>query len=364
MTEKPRFYQLQEKAVSQKELYWRELINRYLFDINRFFEPVFMTGAKGIKKEAAEFSGIQVEDLKGLNLANFHFGHYEDKTQKQIYDQHGENGGITPFRRDATSPPVVLELATDKARGVIKTHEVVLSELTRILPVKIEEFKRQFPQFAQKSQEEIIQALIANDSDIGSLFLILQKTGKFFTADSTWGLYFPEGTSITTDHQDEGIELIHKPKDPNILIGLLEQRVNTGVHLRSISGRIDVEYRYDVKLGRVMPFFRKRMIVVDYEKITRENIRFIEFVRNAIDYQKDYALGLSSADLTRMLEEFGLNGRKIKILIYDYTDNEGGDKNYIVSEDKNKKPEVQEFELSFNEANYSQIVALSLGIIP
>ncbi|MCS6956399.1 MAG: hypothetical protein NZM02_00935, partial [Patescibacteria group bacterium] len=199
MAEKPRFYQLQEKAISQEELDWRELINRYLFDINRFFEPVFMTGAKGIKKEAAEFFGIQVEDLKGLkkDLVNFHFGHYEDRTQKQIYDQHGENGGITPFRRDATSPPVVLELATDKARGVIKTHEAVLSELTRTLPVKIEEFKRQFPKFAQKNQKEIIQALIANDPDMGSLFLILQKTGKFFTGDSVWGLYFSEGSSIT-----------------------------------------------------------------------------------------------------------------------------------------------------------------------
>ncbi|MCX7881467.1 MAG: hypothetical protein N2482_03100, partial [Patescibacteria group bacterium] len=265
------------------------------------------------------------------------------------------------FRRDATSPPVGLELATDKARGVIDTHEAILSRLIKILPVKIEEFKRQFPKFAQKSQEEIIQALIANDSDIRSLFLILQKTGKFFTADSAWGLYFPEGNSITADHQDERIELIHKPKDPNTLINLLEQRVNTGVHLRSISGRVDVEYRYDVKSGRVEPFFRKRMIVVDYGEITRE---IIEFVRNAIDHQKDYALGLSSADLTRMSEEFGLNGRKVKISIYDYTDNEGGDKDYIVSEDKNKKPEVQEFELSFDAANYAQIVALSLGIIP
>lgn len=342
----------------------RFLIESYLFDFSRHQEkPYFITGANGIKKEIASRYGLKVYNLG--EASNFNNHDYEEKTQRQIYDEHGENGGITPFRRSKNSPPVVVELSIDKAREKLEIRGKIMEEFLRILSKKIENFKqekRQCGDFRDFSEREIIQALISTDPDLKSLFLILEKTQKFFTTDSVWAIHYPDSQTITNDPLIDNTDLVHKPKDPEKLLEILSEKASQGSHLRSISGITYVEWVYNPETGGFEPRFRKRMVVVDYGEINND---LIEFISNSIHHQPDNAMGLSSVDLMRESTRFGLNGRRVRITIYDYTDQESGDEDYRVSPERNKNPEVvYNGELTIDSTNYSQIIALSLGIIP
>lgn len=341
----------------------RFLIERNLFDFSRYQEkPYFITGTNGIKRQTASEFGFEVFSLAE---AKEHYpNNHEERTQKQIYEEHGENGGITPFRRSKDSPPVVLELATDKAREKLAIREAVFEEFLKILPRKIQEFKRRFFKAKNLSDEEILPILIANDPDLRSFFLILQKTQKFFTTDSAWAFFSPDSQTITPDFLGDKTDLVHKPRDNDELLELLNEKISQGSHLQSISGVVNVEFSYDHLTGLFVPKFKKRMIIVDYGEIDES---LVEFVSNSICSQPDNAMGLSSADLMRESSIFGLSGRKVRVRIYDYTDNVDNtkeDTDFRVSKKTNENPKIEEFELTIDSSNYQIIIALSLGIIP
>lgn len=356
---------IKEKRFNPEKQRLRFLIELYLYNLSRYRnKPYFITGANGIKKEIALRYGLEVYNLG--EARNFYDHDHEEKTQRQIYDEHGENGGITPFRRSKNSPPVVVELSTDKAKEKLAIREKVIEEFLKILQKKIEDFrqKKHYRDFRRDflEEEDFFQALISTDSDLKRLFLILEKTQKFFTTDSVWGIHSPDSQTITTDPLSDNTDFVHKPKDPEELLKILSEKASQGSHLHSISGVTSVEWVYNLETGNFEPRFRKRMVVVDYREI---NKRLIEFISNLIHIQSGYAMGLSSVDLIRESPRFGLNGRKVRIIIYDYTDQETGDKDYRVSLQRNKNPQiVYNGELTIDPTNYPQIIALSLGIIP
>jgi|GEM_PF-6504436 len=294
----------------------------------------------------------------------------EDKTQKEIYEEQGGMLGITPWRRNKNSTPFNLELAADKAKGLVVLRQQIEKDFFQKLNKKIKDFRFNHPQ-TNFSDKDIREFLIATDPQIKSLYLILNSLQDFYVVDSAWTIKMPDDFDLSTfginDPGGDGRFILHKPKD-NIksVSEILSKALKHGGRLTSTSGVVQVHME---KNGNIVT--NKKIVEVYFGEVAQDSINIIANMMEENSHK--HAGGFSVVDLFSRFSSVFL-GRKVKIRIEDYNQMNSG---ILVYNHQEKRTEdngpfhagrnpssIKEFEMNLTSENFLKIIALSLGIEP
>jgi predicted house-cleaning NTP pyrophosphatase (Maf/HAM1 superfamily) len=331
--------------------------------------PVLVTSSP-LRREIGENFGYPVLTVSGWVGDERKIFDLEDKTQKEIYEEQGGMVGITPWRRTKNSTPFNLELAADKAKGLVVLRQQIEKEFFQKLNKKIKDFRFNHPH-KNFSDKDIREFLIATDSEIKSLYLILNSLQDFYVVDSAWTIQMPDGFDLSTfgisDPGGDGRFILHKPKD-NIegVLKILSKALKHGGRLTSTSGVVQVHMQED---GTIVT--NKKMVEVDFGEITQDLINIIAHMMEENSHQ--HAGGFSVVDLFSRFSSVFL-GRKVKIRIEDYNQINSGLLIYNHQEQRTEDngpfhagrnpSSIKEFEITLTPENFLNIIALSLGIEP
>jgi hypothetical protein len=330
--------------------------------------PVLFTSSS-LRREIGEKFGYHVLTVSGWAGDKRKILDFEDKTQKEIYEEQGGMVGITSWRRTKNSTPFNLELAADKAKGLVVLRQQIEKEFFQQLNKKIKDFRFNHPH-KNFSDKDIREFLIATDSEIKSLYLILNSLQDFYVVDSAWTIKMPDGFDLSTfgisDPGGDGRFILHKPKD-NIksVSEILSKALKYGGSLTSTSGVVQVHMEEN---GNIVT--NKKIVEVDFGEVTQDLINIIANMMEENSHK--HAGGFSTIDLLSRYS-FVFLGRKVKTGIKDYNQNSG----ILVYNHQEQKTEdngpfhavrnpssIKEFEMTLTPENFLNIIALSLGIEP
>lgn len=325
--------------------------------------------SSSLRREIAEKFGYHVLTVSGWAGDERKIFDLEDKTQKEIYEEQGGMVGITPWRRNKNSTPFNLELAADKAKGLVVLRQEIGKEFFQKLNKKIEDFRFNHPH-TNFSNEDIRKVLIATDPEINYLYLILNSLQDFYVVDSAWTIKMPDGFDLSTfgisDSGGDGRFILHKPKD-NIksISEILSKALKYGGRLTSTSGVVQVHMQED---GTIVT--NKKVIEIDFGEVTQDLINIIANMMEENSHQ--HAGGFSTIDLLSYFSVFW--GGTVKIRIEDYNQMNFGILVYNHQEQKTEDngpfhagrnpSSIKEFEMTLTPENFLKIIALSLGIEP
>jgi|YNPMSStandDraft_2_1061718.scaffolds.fasta_scaffold08090_2 hypothetical protein len=331
--------------------------------------PVLFTSSS-LRREIGEKFGYRVLTVSGWAGDKRKILDFEDKTQKEIYEEQGGMVGITPWRRNKNSTPFNLELAADKAKGLVVLRQEIGKEFFQKLNKKIEDFCFNHPH-TNFSDKDIREFLIATDPEINSLYLILNSLQDFYVVDSAWTIKMPDGFDLSTfgisDPGGDRRFILHKPKD-NIksVSEILSKALKYEGRLTSTSGFLQVHMQED---GTIVT--NKKMVEVDFGEVTKDLINIIANMMEENSHK--HAGGFSVVDLLSRFSSVFL-GRKVKIRIEDYNQMNSGILVYNHQEQRTEDngpfhagrnpSSIKEFEMNLTPENFLKIIALSLGIEP
>jgi hypothetical protein len=274
--------------------------NPYLRD-QRNRLPYLATSAE-IKIEAARFSGLPYVLPNIFELIDH--SNAEDRTQEKAAN--GSHLAIMPPFREANSPLLPLEIATDKAR-----HAAV-----KIIPNELP-----FP--------------------------------SIVSLDSAWAT---DATPENLTDLPESVRLIQKPKDKRgaeLILTHFKERAKKGETLQSLSGICVVRI-----LDGGLFEFNQSLIIVDHGKLN-PNANW-EMLSNMLLVNHHYAGGFSSIDLYNSSLGLVVPNKFVRVAVL----NGGLRSNDRIPSFGSFIRRSSLFEISPDPANWPQIVALSLGIIP
>ena len=274
--------------------------NPYLRDqINGL--PSVVTSAE-IKIEAARSFGLPYAPPEIFKLIDH--GEVENGTQEKAAK--GSHPAIMPPFREANSPLLILEIATDKARHAA-------------------------------------EQIISNKLPFTSIVAL----------DSTWAT---DATPENLTDLPESVRLIQKPKDKRgveLIITHLKERAKKGETLQSLSGICVVRI-----LDGGLFEFNQSLIIVDHGKLN-PNPNW-DMLLNMLRVNHHYAGGFSSTDLYNYSLGLVLPNEFVRVMVL----NGGLRSNDRIPPLGSFIRKSSLFEISPDPANWPQIVGLSLGIIP
>lgn len=291
------------------------------FSRGYFNEKPILISSSSIRERIANFSHILIGSKyihpNIFAIINKEINKAEEKTQKRISEELSIQHSIFPPRRSTTSPIIMMELSTDKARAAIEVIQRL--QLTG-------QWKEEWGE---------IPTSIA-------------------TVDSAWAI------DLTPNNSDDIIDdavFIQKPKNKNgleLIIKNLKVAGQRGGHLQSVSGICVVKIGINRK-----PYFKHGLVVVDYGKIN-SNFDW-QKLANIIEGNGHFAGGFSTIHLFSSLENLIINeSGYVKVQLI--TGENQPDKR-IPSIEKLFKNQ-QTFEISFDKTNIENLIALSVGLIP
>ena len=276
--------------------------NPYLRDQINGLPPV-VTSAK-IKIEAARSSGLPYVSPEIFELIDH--GKAEDRTQEKAARGSRSHPAIMPPFREANSPLLILEIATDKARHAA-------------------------------------EQIISNKLRFTSIVAL----------DSTWAT---DATPENLTDLPESVRLIQKPKDKRgveLIITHLKERAEKEETLQSLSGICVVRI-----LDGGFLEFNQSLIIVDHGKLN-PNANW-DMLLNMLRVNHHYAGGFSSIDLYNSSLGLVVPNKFVRVMVL----NGGLRNNDRIPLLGSFIRRSYLFEISRDPANWPQIVGLSLGIIP
>jgi hypothetical protein len=265
--------------------------------------PYLVTSAE-IKKEAARSFGLPCVRDGIFELIDH--GEVENRTQEKAAKDSRSHPAIMPPFREANSPFLPLEIATDKARHA--ANEIILKQLP-------------------------LTSIVA--------------------LDSTWAT---DATPENLTDLPESVRLIQKPKDKigvELILTHLKERAKKGETLQSLSGICEVRI-----LDRGFLEFNQSLIIVDHGKLN-PNANW-DMLLNMLRVNHHYAGGFSSIDLYSSSLGLVVPNEFVRVMVL----NGGLRSNDRIPPLGSFIRRSSLFEISPDPANWPQIVALSLGIIP
>jgi len=274
--------------------------NPYLSDQGNGL-PYLATSA-GIKIEAARSFGLPYVSPDIFELIDH--SNVEDRTQEKAAN--GSHPAIMPPFREANSPLLILEIATDKARHVA-------------------------------------EQIISNKLPFTSIVAL----------DSVWAT---DATPENLTDLPESVRLIQKPKDKRgaeLIITHLKKRAENRETLQSLSGICVVRI-----LDGGLFEFNQSLIIVDYGKLN-PNAKW-DMLLNMLRVNHHYAGGFSSTDLYNSSLGLVVPNEFVRVMVL----NGGLRSNDRIPPLGSFIRRSSLFEISPDPANWPQIVGLSLGIIP
>jgi hypothetical protein len=274
--------------------------NPYLRD-QRNRLPYLATSA-GIKIEAARFFGLPY--VSPNIFESIDHSNVEDRTQEKAAN--GYHSAIMPPFREANSPLLILEIATDKARHAA-------------------------------------EQIISNKLPFTSIVSL----------DSTWAT---DATPENLTDLPESVRLIQKPKNKRgaeLILTHLKERAEKEESLQSLSGICVVRI-----LDGGLFEFNQSLIIVDYGKLN-PNANW-EMLSNMLLVNHHYAGGFSSTDLYNSSLELVVPNEFVRVMVL----NGGLRSNDRIPPLGSFIRKSSLFEISPDPANWPQIVGLSLGVIP
>lgn len=261
--------------------------------------PLLVTGS-AIRREVAKACGIPLIPEDQLGETN------HGEAEERIKGQLDGNGVVTPSKRGNGSPPLPVEIATDKATAVFK---------------------------------HFLEQLKVGSTDIPS------SVGAI---DSTWGI-----DPTPDNHWDYSrTQLLHKPNGKGSIEGIVEQFImgaSQGAHFQSTSGICII--------GLPRCNYRQYLMVVDFGPLNPE----FDWpsLANLISKNPNHAAGLSTPDLFNRFPDLVKMPPFVRVDIVSFGER---DNKYIPRGGFFNSSAI--LELSSDPVNLPFLVAMSVGLIP
>lgn len=270
----------------------------------------------------------------------------EETTQKRIIEENGIHHAIFPPFRSKLSPPVILELATDKAEAAMRVIAGKIKEREE----KVAKLVKDYGRSINYTKEEIKASIAATYAEYGYL------PEAIAAVDSAWAI------DLTPDNPDDlnhEAVIIQKPKDEEgigKIINELQIASQNGGRLQSVSGICIAQIGSD---GNI--YYKHAFAVVDYGRINPDFDW--DKLANLMRENGNFAGGLSTVDLFRNFRDLFIpdSDGMAKLTIISEREFKG---NKRVSSWEKFSRNQQQFELSIDETNIETLISLSVGLVP
>ncbi len=273
------------------------------------YRPILITSSE-IRHEFAKLFGRRVIKSPNLPVDSEH------KTQKKASEEIGlKSHGYLPIRRGSFSPELPLELAIDKARGV----------LTYMQTEKGNGFN--------KDRE------------------------SYITVDSVYKITFPNGKEF----------ILQKPntqQDINNILELLRTGMEVGARISNLTGICRVDFLEDPVNKKNPPpvEYSAWILEIDFGQLNRD-FQILDELEKRMKENGHFSSGFSSTDIFSGIFPLISLEDQFKIKVRNYLDKSNNHKisPYIL---ERGGLGGKDFELSNDATNYEKIIAFSLGIFP
>jgi len=312
----------------------------------RNYTPVLISSSS-LRRESARNANIPVlfglvndkivdEIIDAVNKA-------EETTQKRIIEENGIHHAVFPPFRSELSPPVILELATDKAEAAMRVIAGKIKEREEKVAKLVKDYGRD--NYSKEKREALIAAIYA---ECGYL------PPAIVAVDSAWAI------DLTPDNPDDlnhEAVIIQKPKDEEgigKIINELQIASQNGGRLQSVSGICIAQIGSDGEI-----YYKHAFVVVDDGRINPDFDW--QKLKNLMKDNGHFAGGLSTKDLFRDFKDLVIFEPYVKVQIISSS---GFKHDKIVPPWNEFSKNQRIFYLSQDGTNIEQLIAMSVGLVP